>query len=78
MANYLTSYRFCKYSITNEKNHAGYFYTLFKIMNENNGKMSLYISEKADELKQMCNYQTFDNGDKLCPLQQFLTNVYHF
>ena len=59
------------------KNHAGYFYTLFKIMKENNGKMSLYISEKADELKHMRNDQTFDNGDKLCLLQPFLTNLYH-
>ena len=55
----------------------GYFYTLFKIMNKNNGKMSLHISEKADELKHMRNNQTFDNGDKLCLLQPFLTNLYH-
>ena len=40
-------------------------------MNENNGKMSLNISEKADELKHMRNAQTFDNGDKLCLLQPF-------
>ena len=59
------------------KNHAGYFYTLFKIMNENNGKMSLYISEKVDELKHVRNNQTFDNGDKLCLLQPFLINLYH-
>ena len=59
------------------KNHAGRLYTLFKIMNENNGKMSLYISKKADELKHMRNDQTFDNGDKLCLLQPFLTHLYH-
>ena len=75
MTNYSTSYRFCKYSITKEKSR-GILYTLFKMMNENNGKMSLYISEKADELKHMRNDQTFDNGDKLCLLQPFLTNLY--
>ena len=45
-------------------------------MNENNGKISLYISEKADELKHMPYDQTFDNGDILCLLQPFLTNLY--
>ena len=59
------------------KNHAGYFYTLFKIMNENNAKMSLYISERADELKHMRNDQTFDNGEKLRQLQPFQTNLYN-
>ena len=45
-------------------------------MNENNGKMSLYISDKADEFKHMRNDQTFDNGDKLSLLQPFLTKLY--
>ena len=61
-------------------NHAGYFYTIFKKKkkNENNGKLYLYISKKAGELKQPCYGQTFDNGDKLGLLQPFLTNLYHF
>ena len=63
--------------LLHRKNHAGYFYTLFKMMNENNGKMSLYIFEKADELKHKRNDQTFDNGDKLCLLQPFLSNLNH-
>ena len=75
MTNYLTSYRFCKHSITKEKSSRILLHP-FKIMNENYGKMYVYISEKADELKHMCNDQTFDNGDKLCLLQPFLTNLY--
>ena len=76
MTNYLTSYRFCKYSITKEKSLLHLF--LKKKTNENNGKLSLYISKKADELKHTCNDQTFENCDKLCPLQPFLTNFTTF
>ena len=52
-------------------------FTFFSKMNENKGKMSLYISKKADEIKHTCYGQTFDNGDKLGLLQPFLTNLYH-
>ena len=78
MTNYLTCYRFCKYSLTKEKSRGIPLHLFFKKMNENNGNLSLYISKKADELKHMCTDQIFDNGDKHCPLQPLLTNLHNF
>ena len=54
------------------------FTPFLKIMSENSGKLSPYISKTADVLKHMCNDQTFENGDKLGILQLFETNLYYF